>query len=61
MDADARKAYDVQLEAALADEADGYTGQPLSKWMPTVKPKLAKNKDPNEQRAVFVVRGPGVG
>lgn len=28
--------------------------QPLSKWMPAVKPSMAKNTDPNEQRGVFV-------
>ena len=56
MDPDARAAYDAQLEAALADEADGYTGEPLSKWMPTAKPSMAKHTDPNENRAVFVVR-----
>lgn len=30
------------------------TGQPLSKWMPTVQPSMAKHTDPNENRAVFV-------
>lgn len=29
-------------------------GEPLSKWMPALKPKMAKNKDPNESRGVFV-------
>ena len=49
-----RAAYDKQLELALQDDADGYTGQPLSKWVPGVQPKMAKNKNPNETRAVFV-------
>ncbi|KIY91483.1 hypothetical protein MNEG_16481 [Monoraphidium neglectum] len=56
MDGTARAAYDSQLEAALADEADGYTGEPLSKWMPALKPRMAKNENPAEDRAVFVVR-----
>ena len=56
MDPAARGAYNAQLEAALADEEDGYTGQPLSKWMPAVNPAMAKNDDPAESRAVFVVR-----
>jgi len=55
MDADARANYNAQLEAALADEEDGYTGEPLSKWMPTCNPKMAKNENPAEDRAVFVV------
>lgn len=65
MDQDARVAYNSQLEAALADEADGYTGEPLSKWMPTVNSSMARNEDPNEGRGVFVVsrgrQGDGVG
>lgn len=40
------------------DEDDGYTGEPLSKWMANTK--MGKNTDPKENRAVFVVR-PRVG
>jgi ferredoxin len=29
-------------------------GEPLSKWMPTVNPSMAKHTDPAEDRAVFV-------
>jgi ferredoxin len=54
MDADARAAYNAQLESALADEEDGYSGEPISKWMPAVNPKMSKNEDPAEARAVFV-------
>jgi hypothetical protein len=61
MDADARAAYNAQLESALADEEDGYKGQPLSKWMPELKPAMAKNADPAENRAVFVDGGWGGG
>lgn len=50
----ARRAYDAQLEVALQDQNDGYTGKPLSKWIPDIKPEKAKNEDPNEDRAVFV-------
>ncbi len=41
----------------MSDSACGLflgAGKPLSKWMPTLKPKMAKNTDPNESRAVFV-------
>lgn len=55
-DQGARAAYNARLETALADEDDDYTGQPLSKWMPAVKASMAKNEDPEESRAVFVVR-----
>jgi hypothetical protein len=55
MDDDARAAYNAQLEVALQDEEDDYTGEPLSKWMPSLNPKMAKNEDPAENRAVFVV------
>jgi NAD-dependent dihydropyrimidine dehydrogenase PreA subunit len=30
------------------------SGKTLSKWMPGISPKRAKNEDPNESRAVFV-------
>lgn len=36
------------------DEGDAYLGEPLSKWMPSLRPKMAKNEDPHESRAVFV-------
>jgi hypothetical protein len=39
------------------DEEDDYTGEPLSKWVPGSNPAMAKNEDPAENRAVFVVRG----
>lgn len=39
----------------LQDEDDGYTGEPLSKWLANTK--MGKNTDPKETRAVFVVRG----
>lgn len=55
MDDDARAAYNAQLEVALQDEEDDYTGEPLSKWIPTTNPNMAKNEDPAENRAVFVV------
>jgi Na+-translocating ferredoxin:NAD+ oxidoreductase RNF subunit RnfB len=29
-------------------------GEPLSKWMPTLSPKMSKHADPAEDRAVFV-------
>uniref|UniRef100_A0A7S3QKU5 J domain-containing protein n=1 Tax=Dunaliella tertiolecta TaxID=3047 RepID=A0A7S3QKU5_DUNTE len=49
-----RIAYNAKLEEGLKDEEDDYDGKPLSKWMPTVSPKRAKNEDPYENRAVFV-------
>lgn len=57
----ARKAYDQQLEVALKDHEDGYTGEELSKWIPSLKPKMAKNEDPAETRAVFVDEGSCIG
>lgn len=42
--------------ACLQDEEDDYTGEPLSKWVPATNPSMAKNEDPAENRAVFVVR-----
>lgn len=53
-DGASREKYNARLEQALKDSEDDYTGKPLSKWMPTVKPSMAKNEDPSEQRAVFV-------
>ena len=49
-----RSAYNAALDAALEDEGDGYTGELLSRWC--ANSKMGKNEDPNEQRAVFVVR-----
>lgn len=54
MDADARAAYNARLEAAVSAAADRYSGKPLSKWIPQLKPAFAKNADPDESRAVFV-------
>lgn len=48
-----RRNYNEQLQAALIDEMDDFTGRPLSKWL--VNSKMGKNWDPNEERAVFVV------
>ncbi|GFR47094.1 hypothetical protein Agub_g8664 [Astrephomene gubernaculifera] len=53
-DPDSRQRYNLRLEQALVDEDDNYTGDPLSKWMPTIQPCMAKNTDPAERRAVFV-------
>lgn len=55
MDGNARQVYNSKLETALADDDDDYTGESLSKWMPTVHASMAKNEDPAEDRAVFVV------
>lgn len=55
MDEGARMKYNARLEQALQDGLDDYSGQPLSKWMPTANPKMAKNENPAENRAVFVV------
>lgn len=52
---DARANYNAQLEVALSDEEDDYTGEPLSKWIPASNPKMARNEDPAENRGVFVV------
>lgn len=47
-----RQLYNAELDAALADEDDGYTGEPLSKWMANTK--MGKNWKADENRAVFV-------
>ncbi|KAL4422817.1 hypothetical protein ABPG75_009014 [Micractinium tetrahymenae] len=52
MDPEQRTAYNAELDAALADEDDGYTGEALSKWCANTK--MGKNSDPAEDRAVFV-------
>jgi curved DNA-binding protein CbpA len=39
-DPDARAAYNTKLEQALLDEDDNYTGEPLSRWIPTKKPAM---------------------
>lgn len=54
-DEGARSQYNAQLEVALQDEEDDFTNEPLSKWIPASHPKMAKNEDPAENRAVFVV------
>lgn len=56
MDDIARMKYNAKLEQALQDDIDDYSGEPLSKWMPSSNPKMAKNENPAENRAVFVVR-----
>lgn len=60
-DGEARELYNAKLEVALKDEEDNYTGEALSKWIPTVQPAMAKNEDPNEDRAVFVDEGTCIG
>lgn len=35
-----RDAYNQKLEQTLVDYEDDFTGNPLSKWMPTVNPKV---------------------
>ena len=52
-DSHSRAHYNEQLQTALIDEMDDYTGLALSKWL--VNSKMGKNWDPNEERAVFVV------
>lgn len=54
-DPDKRAAYDVQLEQAIRDDEDDYSGEALSRWL--ANSRMGKNKDPDESRAVFVVRG----
>lgn len=51
-DPEKRSLYNRELDQALALEDDGFTGEPLSKWM--VNTKMGKNEDPEENRAVFV-------
>ena len=53
-DSHSRGHYNEQLQAALIDEMDDYTGLAISKWLANTK--MGKNWDPNEERAVFVVR-----
>ncbi|KAG1661532.1 hypothetical protein FOA52_000042 [Chlamydomonas sp. UWO 241] len=53
-DPNERSAFNAKLEQALVDFEDDYTGKPLSKWMPSISPRMAKNEDPIENRAVFV-------
>jgi len=47
-----RAAYNYELEQALMDDSDGFTGEPLSKWCANTN--MGRNEDPNETRAVFV-------
>jgi ferredoxin len=51
-DPEQRRAYNHALDEALADELDGYTGEPLSKWMANTK--MGKNSKADESRGVFV-------
>lgn len=51
-DPEQRRQYNRALDEALADEQDGYTGQPLSKWLANTK--MGKNTNADESRAVFV-------
>ena len=53
-DGDTRYVYNQQLQQALIDALDDYTGEPYSKWL--VGHKLGRNEDPYEERALFVVR-----
>ncbi|PNG99139.1 Chaperone protein DnaJ, partial [Tetrabaena socialis] len=39
-DPESRSTYNTKLEQALIDDGDNYTGQPLSKWMPSIKPSM---------------------
>ena len=56
MESDTRYIYNQQLQSALIDALDDYTGNPYSKWL--VGHKFGKNEDPYEDRALFVVRPP---
>jgi curved DNA-binding protein CbpA len=51
-DPEQRRAYNHDLDEALADELDGYTGEPLSKWMANTR--MGKNSNADETRACFV-------
>ena len=53
MDPEQRQLYNADLDRALADEDDGYTGEPLSRWMANTR--MGKNSDVEESRAAFVV------
>lgn len=53
-DPDKRAAYDVQLEQAIRDDEDDYSGEALSRWV--ANSRMGKNENPDETRAVFVVR-----
>ena len=55
MDSEQRQLYNADLDRALADEDDVYTGELLSRWM--VGKKMGKNTNPAETRGVFVVSG----
>ncbi|GAB4820064.1 hypothetical protein N2152v2_007110 [Parachlorella kessleri] len=52
MDEDMRAAYDQQLDVALQDQEDGFTGEMLSKWM--VGHKMGKAANMDETRGIFV-------
>ena len=51
-----RASYNQQLQSALIEAMDDFTGNPYSKWL--VGHRLGKAHDLNEDRAVFVVRFP---
>eukprot|EP01024_Parvocaulis_polyphysoides_P048340 TRINITY_DN4601_c0_g1_i1.p1 TRINITY_DN4601_c0_g1~~TRINITY_DN4601_c0_g1_i1.p1 ORF type:complete len:420 (-),score=54.59 TRINITY_DN4601_c0_g1_i1:344-1477(-) len=53
-DPQSREIYNQELQLAIEDDDDGFTGEALSKWVPSQNSKIAKNEDPNERRAVFV-------
>ena len=57
MDPEQRQLYNADLDRALADEDDGFTGKPLSHWMAGTK--MGKNANPAETRGVFVVSAGG--
>lgn len=50
--AQSRATYDLQLEQALRDDDDTFTGKPLSKWL--VGTDMSRAEDAHETRAVFV-------
>ena len=51
-----RASYNQQLQSALIEAMDDFTGHPYSKWL--VGHRLGRAHDLNEDRAVFVVRSP---
>lgn len=53
-DSQQRFRYNQQLQEALMDAMDDFTGQPYSKWLAGTR--MGKNTEPGESRAVFVVR-----
>ncbi|MEW5303184.1 MAG: hypothetical protein WDW36_005901 [Sanguina aurantia] len=53
-DAGLRSQYNAKLEQALVDNEDKYTGKTMSKWIPELAPRMAKNTEQFERRGVFV-------